>query len=132
MFQILNQTIFLHVILLDFKKSYPSKYWPKSIAINSWLILRPSHIDDMVQLILELQQNNDLAYKSEEGSWYFNVAKAQPNYGTQLLQLDWEHMGGSSSSTVGACSAMARRYLGNTIDVHCGGTDLKFPHHENE
>lgn len=86
----------------------------------------------MVQLILELQQNNDLAYKSEEGPWYFNVAKAQPNYGTQLLQLDWEHMGGSSSSTVGACSAMARRYLGNTIDVHCGGTDLKFPHHENE
>jgi cysteinyl-tRNA synthetase len=30
------------------------------------------------------------------------------------------------------CSAMARRYLGDTIDVHCGGIDLKFPHHENE
>ena len=30
------------------------------------------------------------------------------------------------------CSAMAKRYLGNTIDVHCGGIDLKFPHHENE
>eukprot|EP00978_Attheya_sp_CCMP212_P025555 scaffold82438_cov65-Attheya_sp.AAC.1 len=137
------------------------------------------HIDDMVQLILELQKNDDLAYKSEEGSWYFNVAKAQPNYGTQLVQLDWEHMGGSSASPVGAadddeyaddkmqardfclwkaykpgvdredavwdtplgrgrpgwhleCSAMARRYLGDTIDVHCGGTDLKFPHHENE
>lgn len=30
------------------------------------------------------------------------------------------------------CSAMARRYLGDTIDVHCGGVDLKFPHHENE
>ncbi len=30
------------------------------------------------------------------------------------------------------CSAMARRYLGTTIDIHCGGQDLIFPHHENE
>ena len=30
------------------------------------------------------------------------------------------------------CSAMAGRYLGNTIDIHCGGLDLIFPHHENE
>ncbi len=30
------------------------------------------------------------------------------------------------------CSAMAKRYLGDTIDIHCGGHDLKFPHHENE
>lgn len=30
------------------------------------------------------------------------------------------------------CSAMARRHLGDTIDLHCGGVDLVFPHHENE
>ncbi len=30
------------------------------------------------------------------------------------------------------CSAMAKRYLGETIDLHCGGLDLIFPHHENE
>ena len=30
------------------------------------------------------------------------------------------------------CSAMARRYLGDTVDIHCGGQDLIFPHHENE
>ena len=30
------------------------------------------------------------------------------------------------------CSAMARRYLGPSIDIHCGGQDLIFPHHENE
>ncbi len=30
------------------------------------------------------------------------------------------------------CSAMARRYLGTSIDIHCGGQDLIFPHHENE
>ncbi len=30
------------------------------------------------------------------------------------------------------CSAMAGRHLGSTIDIHCGGQDLIFPHHENE
>lgn len=30
------------------------------------------------------------------------------------------------------CSVMANQYLGKTIDIHCGGRDLIFPHHENE
>lgn len=30
------------------------------------------------------------------------------------------------------CSVMSSRYLGNTIDIHAGGQDLQFPHHENE
>ncbi|MDQ0215690.1 cysteinyl-tRNA synthetase [Oikeobacillus pervagus] len=30
------------------------------------------------------------------------------------------------------CSAMAKEYLGDTIDIHAGGQDLTFPHHENE
>lgn len=30
------------------------------------------------------------------------------------------------------CSAMSNRYLGKTLDIHCGGQDLIFPHHENE
>jgi cysteinyl-tRNA synthetase len=30
------------------------------------------------------------------------------------------------------CSAMVDKYLGKTIDIHCGGQDLTFPHHENE
>ena len=30
------------------------------------------------------------------------------------------------------CSVMSGRYLGKTIDIHCGGQDLMFPHHENE
>lgn len=30
------------------------------------------------------------------------------------------------------CSAMSRYHIGNTIDIHCGGQDLIFPHHENE
>lgn len=30
------------------------------------------------------------------------------------------------------CSVMSRKYLGDTLDIHAGGTDLTFPHHENE
>lgn len=30
------------------------------------------------------------------------------------------------------CSAMSRKYLGDTFDIHAGGEDLQFPHHENE
>ena len=30
------------------------------------------------------------------------------------------------------CSAMSKRYLGDTFDIHAGGVDLMFPHHENE
>ena len=30
------------------------------------------------------------------------------------------------------CSTMSKKYLGETIDLHCGGQDLQFPHHENE
>jgi len=30
------------------------------------------------------------------------------------------------------CSAMSMKYLGETLDIHCGGVDLIFPHHENE
>lgn len=30
------------------------------------------------------------------------------------------------------CSAMSRHYIGSTLDIHCGGQDLIFPHHENE
>ena len=30
------------------------------------------------------------------------------------------------------CSAMSRAILGDTLDIHAGGSDLEFPHHENE
>ena len=30
------------------------------------------------------------------------------------------------------CTAMSTKYLGSEFDIHCGGLDLKFPHHENE
>ena len=140
------------------------------------------HIEEMVQMIQDLEKN-DLAYQSEEGSWYFNVQNKE-GYGKQLVDLDVSNLKQKASGTVGAirgsntdadeydadkvgvqdfalwkaykpdfdrddatwdtrigkgrpgwhleCSAMAKKYLGETIDIHCGGIDLKFPHHENE
>ncbi|MBR5977038.1 MAG: cysteine--tRNA ligase, partial [Clostridia bacterium] len=45
----------------------------------------------------------------------------------------WESPGGNGRPGWHIeCSAMARKYLGETIDIHCGGQDLIFPHHENE
>jgi cysteinyl-tRNA synthetase len=51
-----------------------------------------------------------------EPSWEF------PQYGVPAGRPGW-HL---------ECSAMARRLLGETIDIHAGGIDLVFPHHENE
>lgn len=55
------------------------------------------------------------AYKPEDGAvfWETSLGKGRPGWHIE-------------------CSAMARRYLGDTIDIHAGGIDLLFPHHENE
>lgn len=52
--------------------------------------------------------------------------------------VPWKYENDSNVSTNGRpgwhteCAAMATKLFGNTIDVHAGGIDLKFPHHENE
>ncbi|GLQ22053.1 cysteine--tRNA ligase [Algimonas porphyrae] len=53
--------------------------------------------------------------------------------------MNWRHYGNQLFATTPGrpgwhieCSAMAKETLGETIDIHCGGIDLKFPHHENE
>lgn len=55
------------------------------------------------------------AYKPEDGDIFWNSpwGKGRPGWHIE-------------------CSAMARKYLGDTIDIHGGGVDLCFPHHENE
>jgi len=137
------------------------------------------HIGEMVEMIKQLEERG-LAYRSDEGSWYFNVG-AKEGYGQQLVCLEWDGMKSGASGAGGVretdadeydadkvgvrdfalwkaykpdfdredavweteigkgrpgwhleCSAMAKKYLGESIDLHCGGIDLKFPHHENE
>ena len=53
------------------------------------------------------------AAKPGEPAWYSPWGKGRPGWHIE-------------------CSAMNWRYLGDTIDIHCGGQDLIFPHHENE
>ncbi len=123
------------------------------------------NIAGMTELIERLAAK-DIAYKAEDGSWYFRLAK-DPNYG-KLSKKDLEGIedgarvaadeyekdavrdfalwkatkpGETSWATpLGEgrpgwhieCSAMAMRYLGDSFDLHAGGEDLMFPHHENE
>ncbi|MCL6464287.1 MAG: cysteine--tRNA ligase, partial [Acidobacterium ailaaui] len=123
------------------------------------------HIPEMVRLIQRLAEQG-LAYKAEDGSWYFRIA-GFPDYGklskkdfsgiTDGARVDvdeydkdsardfalwkapkpgeffWEtELGPGRPGWHIECSAMAMRYLGESFDLHAGGEDLMFPHHENE
>ena len=128
------------------------------------------HIPEMVTLIEKLAAK-DVAYKTEDGSWYFRIAK-DPHYG-KLSKKDFEGIEDGARVDVDEyekdaardfalwksvkaspdgvrephwetalgpgrpgwhieCSAMASSILGDTFDLHAGGEDLMFPHHENE
>ncbi|HEY0758593.1 MAG TPA: cysteine--tRNA ligase [Acidisarcina sp.] len=122
-------------------------------------------IADMVALIERLAAE-DIAYKVEDGSWYFRIARF-PEYG-KLSKKDFSGISDGAridldeyekdsardfalwkaakpgehhwQTTLGAgrpgwhieCSAMAMKHLGESFDLHAGGEDLMFPHHENE
>ncbi len=124
-----------------------------------------AHIPEMTALVERLARQN-LAYRTEDGSWYFRIA-GFPEYG-KLSKKDFAGMEDGArvevdeyekdaardfalwkapkpgehhwASAIGPgrpgwhleCSAMALKYLGNTFDLHAGGEDLMFPHHENE
>ena len=127
------------------------------------------YIDDMVSIIEKLLENG-FAYKTDDGSVYFDLAK-DADYGKLVnLNVDalrenakgrmkndeydkenvqdfslwkaWDESDGDiyweTKLGIGRpgwhieCSAMVRATLGDTIDIHTGGVDNKFPHHENE
>ena len=123
------------------------------------------NIEGMVALIEKLAAQ-DIAYKAEDGSWYFRIARF-PGYGklskkdldgiedgarvdvdeyekdaardfalwkaTKPGETSWETpLGPGRPGWHIECSAMAMKYLGDSFDLHAGGEDLMFPHHENE
>ena len=123
------------------------------------------NIAEMIELIERLAAQN-LAYQTEDGSWYFRIA-GFPEYGklskkdfsgiadgarVDLDEYDkdsardfalWkaakpgEHfwdgpLGRGRPGWHIECSAMSMKYLGESFDLHAGGEDLMFPHHENE
>ncbi|CAN0560878.1 unnamed protein product, partial [Ectocarpus sp. 12 AP-2014] len=76
-------------------------------------------INDAVEFESEKEDAKDFAlwkgFKPEDGEvfWDTPLGKGRPGWHIE-------------------CSAMARKFLGDTLDVHAGGIDLVFPHHENE
>jgi cysteinyl-tRNA synthetase len=70
-------------------------------------------------------------YDKESVSDFALWKKAQP--GDEQLGAAWTApFGEGRPGWHIECSAMSKRYLGDTLDIHCGGIDLMFPHHENE
>ena len=123
------------------------------------------HIGEMVKLIERLAAE-DVAYKADDGSWYFRIAR-DPDYGklskkdfdgiedgarvdvdeydkdaardfalwkaTKPGETSWQTpLGEGRPGWHVECSAMAMKFLGDSFDLHAGGEDLMFPHHENE
>ena len=70
-------------------------------------------------------------YDKEHVSDFALWKKTQP--GDAKLGAVWEApFGAGRPGWHIECSAMSKRYLGETLDIHAGGVDLLFPHHENE
>ena len=70
-------------------------------------------------------------YDKESVSDFALWKKAQPS--DEKLGAAWEApFGPGRPGWHIECSAMSKRYLGETFDIHAGGVDLMFPHHENE
>ncbi len=70
-------------------------------------------------------------YEKESVSDFALWKKAQPN--DEKIGAAWDApFGKGRPGWHIECSAMSKRYLGDTLDIHAGGVDLMFPHHENE
>ena len=139
-----------------------SKYWYEkfSDSMNALNNLKPDiepfatkTLGEMISIIKDLI-NKGYAYEAN-GDVYFRVKKF-PKYG-YLSKQPIDQLESGARIEVGEhkedpldfalwkkdekfgrpgwhieCSAMSRKYLGKTIDIHAGGADLIFPHHENE
>jgi cysteinyl-tRNA synthetase len=70
-------------------------------------------------------------YDKESVSDFALWKRAQPN--DETIGAAWDApFGKGRPGWHIECSAMSKRYLGETLDIHAGGVDLLFPHHENE
>ena len=70
-------------------------------------------------------------YEKESASDFALWKRAQP--ADEQIGAAWEApFGRGRPGWHIECSAMSKHFLGDTFDIHCGGIDLLFPHHENE
>ena len=94
---------------------------------------RLSHLDSRVlqtQALNSAGRSNDADEYDREQAADFVLWKAyKPTDGDIFWESAW---GRGRPGWHIECSAMSRLYLGQTVDLHTGGVDLCFPHHENE
>jgi len=167
--KIIDKAVALNQTITEFSARFEKAFFEDMAALNieraEDIARATENIPEMVSLIQRLAAE-DIAYKAEDGSWYFRIARF-PDYG-KLSKKDLEGIedgarvdvmdhtkeavrdfalwkatkpGEPSWDTpIGPgrpgwhleCSAMAMKYLGDSFDLHAGGEDLMFPHHENE
>jgi len=80
--------------------------------------------DLLVETRLDLKNQSEKRHPSDFAIW----VKAEPNHIMRWPSPWSEGFPGWHLE----CSAMSTKYLGEHFDLHCGGMDLQFPHHENE
>ncbi|KAL7449781.1 hypothetical protein ACHAWC_002758 [Mediolabrus comicus] len=75
-----------------------------------------------------------VGFDRDDATWdpVVEIVKQSSSDDTTTTTIEQRNIGKGRPGWHLECSAMARKYLGNTIDLHAGGIDLKFPHHENE
>jgi cysteinyl-tRNA synthetase len=156
------------VSVKEYTAQYEKAFLEDAAALNieqPLLVRATDHIPEMAEFIAQLEQQG-FAYRTEEGSYYFRIAKF-PGYG-KLSKKDFSGMEDGArvdvdeyekdnardfalwkapkpgeafwETSIGRgrpgwhieCSVMSMRELGETFDLHAGGEDLIFPHHENE
>lgn len=81
-------------------------------------------IDELLQETRDLKKQDEKRHPADFAIWM----KADPEH-----LMRWNSPWGEGFPGWHLeCSAMSTKYLGETFDIHGGGSDLKFPHHENE
>ena len=89
--------------------------------------LSGKHVDELIQGASERTRSTDDMKKEDPLDFALWKARKEPG------EIAWESPWGMGRPGWHIeCSTMAKKYLGPTIDIHAGGEDLQFPHHENE
>ena len=123
----INEMIEIIKVLIEKKYAYISKDGSVFFKISKYTeygrLVKLSQTTKIEKIQLsdeyDLDSANDFAlwksYKEEDGdvAWNSPWGKGRPGWHIE-------------------CSAMSTKYLGEYFDIHCGGIDNKFPHHENE
>ncbi|KAL0276161.1 UNVERIFIED_CONTAM: hypothetical protein PYX00_003787 [Menopon gallinae] len=152
----LEQETSWHKIAKRYEREFFEEMKKLNVLEPSFVLRVQDHLNVINNFISKLVEK-DVAYEGNDGSMYFSIAK-DPNYGrfknvqeetdkekggkrnyldfalwknTSLKCLDSPFGNGLPGWHI-ECSAMASKVFGNSVDIHSGGSDLIFPHHENE